>query len=264
MLFRSIPGIVYVDNQCVPFSADLYLVPGVHTFNAYPFTGQVFQGWYSNSNLLNLPSSMALTPGYDMSIQANFQPAKRVRFRTDPPGLKVIFDGSEITTPTTAFGVCTQQQQGTLSITPPTAIPLCPAEYDVVQGSKHQVNVTSQQLDSFFRRRVFSKFSNGMKPGDYWVANSATNYAEDITAVFTFGVGYTIFSTPGNAPFEIDGRANPLTTNVVWGVGETHHIKAPLTYTDSSNRVWKFVKWSNGGQAEQDIDRKSTRLNSSH
>src|SRR5262249_10151347 len=38
-----------------------------------------------------------------------------------------------------------------------------------------------------------------------------------------------------------------------WGVGETHHVEAPLQQTDSSGRAWTFSGWSNGGPRGQDL-----------
>ena len=52
----------------------------------------------------------------------------------------------------------------------------------------------------------------------------------------------------------MDGQYNALNgMYFAWGLGETHHLEAPLQQVDAQGRTWQFSSWSNGGAATQDV-----------
>lgn len=249
----TLGGVIYVDNVCVPFSTNLYLAAGQHTFLATAFPGFAFAGWNVDQFPGSTLASMSLTLGYGTTVQPMFVAAKRARFRTNPLGLKVVVDSAELTTPLYPPGQCSPVDQALLAPAPAGSTPLCPAEFDFLPGSVHQIGATTPQSDVNGQKWIFSSFSNGVANGGQFVADSVTTTPADVIANFVQGVLCTISSSSGSAPLTIDGRSNWPSTNFYWGAGETHTISAPSTYKDSAGRTWQFVQWSNGGAQTQTI-----------
>jgi uncharacterized protein (TIGR03437 family) len=51
----------------------------------------------------------------------------------------------------------------------------------------------------------------------------------------------------------VDGSDHWTSHNFVWGIGSKHHVSAPADQVDSRGRRYKFVNWSNGGDASQEV-----------
>jgi uncharacterized protein (TIGR03437 family) len=255
-------GIVYVDGACYGDTVDIFVTPGVHNFEAFPYPGYGFAGWIING-LPPDPYLFQYTVTAPIRIIPSFQPAKRVKFRTNPAGLKVLIDHSLVTTPppdgpnlvpgTNISSVC-QPNYTLLPPTPPPGVtPLCIGDFDFIPGSKHQVGAPTPQMDNAGKYWVFSAFSDGLKQNDTYVTDTRLDLVDTVTANFIPGVTVSIVTNPLGVNIAIDGRSNWPAKNFVWGAGETHHLAAPPTFTDAHGRVWQFVDWSNKGPAEQDI-----------
>jgi hypothetical protein len=99
--FRT--GVVHIDGVCYWNGGLIWMREGRHTLNAFPYPGFVFLGWKAGNqgSSAYLREFNFLVQG-PLTIVPRFAPAKRVRFRTDPPGLKVMVDRAE--SPTTDAG----------------------------------------------------------------------------------------------------------------------------------------------------------------
>jgi uncharacterized protein (TIGR03437 family) len=254
------PGVVYFDNQCVGDIADFYVTAGVHALNAFPYPGFVFLGWVINGG----PNTYMITYNVTTPIQITplWEPAKRVEFLTNPPGLSVLVDRTPIPTsgnpqypPTPgSYGAnCT-----TASYLPPLAsagfTPLCAGDFDFVPGSKHAVGAPSPQADKLGYLWVFTGFANGLKQNDTYVVDTNTSAADTMVANFVPGVRVSVLTNPGGLKVQVDGDNSTIPPyTFVWGEGETHHLAAPAQQADSSGRQWVFSGWSNKGSATQDV-----------
>ncbi len=255
-------GIVYVDGQCISNTTDIWTSAGTHTLAAYPFPGWGFAGWIVDGGLPNaFLSSFTMTSS--TRIIPQFLPAKRVKFRTNPLGLQVVVDHSVITTPPSAptsllpstnIDSNCQPDYSRLPPNPPANVaPLCIGDFDFLPGSAHQIGAPSPQMDAAGKYWVFSAFSDGLTQNSSYVTDTLINQVDLVYANFVPGVQATFTTVPNGLSLQIDGRSNWPAYNFVWGQGETHHIVAPPTQTDSKGRVWQFVSWSNQGAAAQDI-----------
>ncbi len=254
-------GIVYLNGQCYSNSADIWEPTGVYQLNAFPYPGYGFVGWIVDGGAPNaFLSSFNLNA--TTALVADFQPAKRVDFRTNPLGLQVVVDHSIITTPPAlptsilpAGNVstnCTPNYAAIPGAAPPGLTPLCIGDFDFLPGSVHQIAAPSPQLSGNYW--IFSGFSNGLTQNSNYVTGPiTTNQPEVVIADFIPGVQTSILTVPGGLPIQIDGRSNWPSTTFVWGQGETHTLSAPLTQVDAQGRTWQFVSWSNKGQASQSV-----------
>jgi uncharacterized protein (TIGR03437 family) len=255
-------GIIYIDGTCYSNSANIWTVAGVHQLNAFPYPGYGFVGWIVDGGAPNaFLSSFTLT--FTATLIPDFQPAKRVQFRTNPLGLQVIVDHSLITTPPALPSSilppgnlstnCTPNYTAIPGAAPPGLTPLCVGDFDFLVGSVHQIAAPTPQQDASGKYWVFSAFSDGLTQNSNYVTNSVINQPDLVIANFVPGVQTSILTVPGGLSVQIDGRSNWPSTTFVWGQGETHTLSAPLTQVDSQGRTWQFVKWSNGGAASQSV-----------
>ena len=251
-------GVVVIGGICYGSSADIW-AGGAITVNAFPFPGFVFRSWNYNGATT---TSYATTINVDRpaTLLAEFLPAKRVQFKTDPSGLKLLIDRT--TTPTTQveqndylsgnYAPCKQSLN--LPPQPPVTIPaLCFAEFDFLPGSKHILAAPTPQLDASGKYYVFDKFSNGLEQNGIYTTDSNTSVRDVITAQFVPGVQAAFLTVPSGLKLNIDGRENWPTYSFVWGIGSKHTVSAPATQVDSSGRKWTFQAWSNGGDPSQEV-----------
>ncbi len=251
-------GIVYIDSSCYGADADVYLDPGVHKLNAFPYPGSVFSGWSISGSLTDqyLTSIQLTAP---LSITPVFQAAKRVRFITDPPGMQILVDRTPTPTsvagsPEGSLGSVTCPINLSLSQAAPVTIPgLCIGDFDFLPGSKHVIGAPSPQYDANGKLWVFDSFSNGVSQNGLYVPDQNVVTPELIVAKFTPAVQTAFLTNPPGLKLQIDGRDNWQSYNFVWAGGTKHTVAAPLSQTDASGRRWTFQSWSNGGPATQDI-----------
>jgi uncharacterized protein (TIGR03437 family) len=239
-------GVVIVAGACLWNSAELWLPEGRHIINAFPYPGYVFEGIKVYGPGTNFLTSVELRGPATVHVQ--FSRAKRVRFLTEPMGLRVLIDRTE--TPTAIRLPCPNFQ--TLPPgAPARSAPLCFGEFDWANGSVHQLGATSPQFDQDNNMFVFHSFSDGTpENGTYRVTNMED---ETIVARFVRGARVGFLTSPSGLKLSIDGRDNWTSYNFAWAAGSKHTVTAPEEQVDSRGRRYRFKRWSNDGARSQEI-----------
>ncbi|HLH15844.1 MAG TPA: hypothetical protein VKX45_01420 [Bryobacteraceae bacterium] len=220
-------GIVYVNGAPYTGNQDIYMAAGsqVHLM-AVPNPGFVFVGWVTGSSGANQSIQGALntvTMNGPIIVAPQFSVARPVTLATLPPGLNVVADRAQISTPNT---------------------------YDWGWDTVHSVGVISPQQDVTHNWWVFSSWSDGGAASHaYTVAEASA--PDTLTATFVPAAVVPLSTSPPGLTLIVDGRSNWANYNFVWSSGETHQIEAPAQQTDSKGRVWAFSSWSNGGARAQ-------------
>jgi uncharacterized protein (TIGR03437 family) len=242
------PGVIYIAGQCYWSSVTLFLTAGSQVLNAIPFPGFVFLGWQTSQGS-RTPYLTSINITGPISITPTFEPAKRVTFLTNPPGLDVLIDHTS--TPTRqATGSCLNQ---TLPLAAPLTItPLCFGDFDFAPSTNHTIAGVSPQYDLYGKSWVFDSWSNGESQNAILALDSSTT-ALALTANFVPGVQASFVTTPTGLKLSVDGRVNWPSYNFVWGQGTTHQVSAPAQDSDSKGRKYTFQNWSNGGATAQSI-----------
>jgi uncharacterized protein (TIGR03437 family) len=255
-------GVVYIDGICIGDSRDMFLTAGPHRLNAFPFPGFVFTGWSWNGQQRDAYLTEIDVQG-SVQIIPQFMPAKRVRFSSNPGGLKIIVDGTVIQLP--PGPPRDQLPQGNLDAfclpdytrlppNPPLGLtPMCTGDFDFLPGSPHRIGAPQSQRDDTGLWWVFAGFSNGLKQNEIYIPDQRVSTPDLITANFVAGVPATFLTSPAGLKLDIDGRQNWPNYNFIWGAGETHSVSAPAMQTDSRGRKYQFAGWSNKGAASQEI-----------
>jgi uncharacterized protein (TIGR03437 family) len=230
--------------------------------NAFPYPGYVFAGWYipgypTNSYLAQVNIT------YAMTIAANFQPAKRVDFRSNPPGLSIYVDHTLIpltpAPPTSVLPASSYDPYCDPNYTrlPPNAplwyTPLCTGQFDFLPGSTHTLAAPVSQQDKLAKYWVFKNFSDGLGQDNNYIVDNRLDLVDNITANFVPGVLSTIITNPSGLPLTVDGRSNWPSYNFIWGEGETHTVSAAAVQPDGKGRKWQFMGWSDKGDATHTI-----------
>ena len=247
------PGLVFVGGTCYWQSVDLFLDANAPVnINAIPLPGYVFTGWSLNSGPIN-PYLTSLTVNGPITIAPRFEPGKRVHFLTNPLGLHLLIDHSDI--PTRSINDLTncaanESQPIPTQITVPQ---LCFGDFDFAAGSKHIISGVSPQLDNASRWWVFDSFSNGMPPNSIYTTDNNVATADLLTGNFVRGAIVSFVTNPVGLKLNIDGRSNWPGYNFIWPIGSTHEFSAPANQTDSKGRQYTFQSWSNGAGASQNV-----------
>jgi uncharacterized protein (TIGR03437 family) len=225
------PGTVYINGSPYLTSATVYISAGGSAIlQAIPNPGWVFAGWEPGSNQTVVGLQNTATMNGPLQVTPKFLPARKISFATDPPELQLLADRSPIYTPITL---------------------------DWGAGTTHSVGAITPQADKKGKYWAFKSWSDGGAATHAYVVGQ--DYAvPPLVATYVPAAAVTILTDPLGLPIKVDGFntsvVTPLNPNYFnWGVGETHHIEAPLQSTDSQGRIWKFVSWSNGGDAVQDF-----------
>lgn len=253
------PGLIFIANGCFMTSADVWATPGGLNLNAFPYPGFVFTGWNINGTVYD-SYLKAYTLNGPVTLAPLFETAKRVRFSTNPPGLKLLIDRTQ--TPTSSvqsrdylgatYSPCTMSL--TLQPMPPVTVPaLCFGDFDFLPGSKHVVGAVSPQLDDTGKYWVFDKFSNGLAANSIYVPDSNTAVSDSIVANFVPAVQAIFLTSPIGLNLNVDGRTNWPAYTFMWASKSPHTVSAPLTQVDANGRTWTFQGWSNGGAAAQTL-----------
>jgi len=241
------PGVVLVGERCLWRSTRLWLPQGQYALNAFPYPGFAFTGW-------SVPTGggsaflRTLEVNSPLDVTANFRPAKRISFKTEPPGLTLLIDRTP--TPTPAEEPCHQYQP--LPVAAPAGLPpLCVGEVDWALESRHTIGAVSPQTDTRGRLWVFDSFSNGM--GNHSTYIVRTLDAERIVARFVRGAQVSFLTEPTGLKLEINGRANWPSYNFVARPGERFSVAAPAEQVAANGRRYVFRRWSNGAAAAHEI-----------
>ena len=242
-------GIVYVDGVCYWNNVRLWMAEGAHTLSVFPFPGYLFLGWKADQNG---PEGFlrAMTITGPLTLVARFTPAKRVNFRTDPPGLQVRVDRTDVRT--TDIEPC--EPNNLLPVPAPKGIlPMCTGEFDFAPGSSHILGAPSPQVDKIGKTWLFTGFSNGMQQNSIYVTSQAILPSETLVASFQRGISTSVTSKPSGLKLSIDGRDNWPENYFVFLPGSKHTVSAAAQQADARGRKYVFKRWSNGGTQSQEV-----------
>ncbi len=217
-------GKIYINGQCYAVNSALWVPADSEVLiQAYPPAGFVFEGWQPD-----LGAGQAFGTKFVMNrpivLDARFRPAVRVTLLTDPPGLELLADRTQVRAPITL---------------------------DWGEGSRHTLAPVSPQMDEWGRWWVFAGWSNG-QPEQHEYVPGPSNVPVSVTARFVPGVPVGFQTRPLGLKLEIDGRENWPSYNFIWAAGSTHRVVAPAEQVFQGRR-YVFEGWSNGGPAVQDL-----------
>ncbi|MCU1232433.1 MAG: hypothetical protein JWP63_400 [Candidatus Solibacter sp.] len=221
------PGTINVNGTIINSSQDVFVsAGGTALLQAFPNAGYVFTGWLPGPGQVITGFLNSVTVNSPIVVYPTFQVARKINFLTDPPELTILADRTPLGTPSTL---------------------------DWAFDSVHTLGANSPQQDKYGKMWAFKSWSDG---GDlnhaYKVGRS--NMPDTVTASYVPAAGVSILTLPVGLKIKVDGQFNALNgTYFAWGVGETHHLEAPLTQVDAQGRTWQFSAWSNGGAATQDV-----------
>jgi uncharacterized protein (TIGR03437 family) len=248
-------GLIYISGTCYWNNAIVYQQANtVLQLNAFPFPGFVFDGWSSNIGgpvdafLRNYVLTGPLT------LAPRFEPAKRVRFQTNPAGLQVLIDRT--VSPTWDYddpGAPCPHQPGVPATVPSIFQTLCVGDFDFVPGSTHLVGAPSPQQDLKGKYWVFDSWGSGQGENASYIADQVTAASDTVTVKFAPGAQASFVPIPTGLKLKIDGRDNWPSYNFVWALGSTHQVSAPAEQFDSKGRRYTFRSWSNAAAAAQNV-----------
>lgn len=189
--------------------------------------GWVFAGFYPHTFAESQAFLNSVLVTGPTSIYPRFVKGRRVRIESEPSGLKVAVDRTEIQAPQTLTWGWT---------------------------TKHTLGVIREQMDNSGKFWAFDSWSDGGT--ETHAVEVPTGYQPDplvYTAKFVRAVAVRFLTSPANVRLDIDGGFNRQGVLYRWAAGSTHTVVAPLTHKDATGRTWRFKSWSNGGEATQTI-----------
>src|SRR5579863_8264589 len=220
------PGTVFVNNAPYLVDTDVYFDAGsTIVLRAVPNPGFVFVGWLQglgNSIQAYLNSFMLKAP---VSVYPQFINAAMVTLTSNPPGLQLFADNTQIAAPVTI---------------------------DWGLGTTHTLAAVSPQTDLHGKLWVFNSWSDAGDPAHAYTMPSQTS-GLTLTVNYVAGGRASFLSNPTGLKLAVDGRNDWPGYNFVWAAGATHTVSAPAQQTDLNGRGWSFNSWSNGGPATQTI-----------
>ena len=250
-------GIVIVGATCYSAPAITWVTPGPQTLSAAPFPGYIFTNWLINGTPVSPQSLSAYPIVLPSSITAVFVKAKRVRIRSNPPGLGLLVD-HQVIQPGPVFNASYSGDPycpiayAMLPVPFPVGYtPLCVGDFDFIPGSTHLLAAPPVQMDAMGKTWVFAGFSNGLGQNSSYTANFDTSTVDTFFANFTAAVPSEVVTSPPGLTVSVDGQNQSKGASVLWAEGQTHHLIAPPTQNDATGAPWTFVGWSQGGTADQ-------------
>ncbi len=231
-------GAVFVNSSCLDGTGYIWASAGPLTLQAVPFDGYVFRGWTFDGTPRDAAQGSVVEVRGPMLINPRFEPAKRVRLYTNPAGLRLRIDSTEI---------LTVEKERFVVFYP------IPGYFDWAAGSRHVIAGMSPQVDLENRTWVFKDWSNGLGQNAVITLDNQTNVPLELTGNFVRGVSVSLATEPEGLKLDIEGRDNWPSTNFVWGVGMKYSVAAPAEQTDIRGRKYLFKGWSNDGPASQQI-----------
>jgi uncharacterized protein (TIGR03437 family) len=221
------PGTIYVNGT--PYTSSDHVFVAANSgvvLQAFPNPGYVFVGWQAGPGQTIMGFQNTVTMTSPMTVYPSFKPARQVNLATDPPELVLLADRAPVPTPATL---------------------------DWAMESVHTVGANSPQRDKFGKMWAFQSWSDGGAVNHAYTVGSL-NSSFSLTAKYIPAAGVSILTLPVGLQIKVDGQYNVLDPYYfAWGIGEKHHLEAPVQQTDAQGRVWKFSSWSNGGTATQDV-----------
>lgn len=238
-------GVAFVNGSCLDGTSHVWAPPGPLALQAVPFDGYIFRGWTFDGNPRDAAQGSTVDVRGPMLISPRFEPAKRVRLYTNPKGLRVRVDSTEV-----------------LTIDPDRYLlnyPI-PGFFDWAGNSRHTIGGVSPQVDLENRTWVFKEWSNGFGQNATITVDNETNRPLELTGNFVRGVHVSFLTEPAGLKLNVEGRENWPSMNFVWGVGMKYSVSAPAEQTDSRGRKYLFKGWSNSGTAAQQITPEETQI----
>jgi uncharacterized protein (TIGR03437 family) len=236
------------------------------TLNAVAYPGYVFRNW-EYPGFAQSGAAARILVDRPAEIKAWFEPARRLTVTSEPvAGLQVLVNRTPSKTRTDKCyqGVQPPYPEPSNPVLPggaPNAgsayamcsqIPLCDGEFDFAPGSEVLLSAPPVQRDAAGRLWVFDRWSTGGGQNSV-LRIPEENRAVAVTAHFVRGANVSFVTEPGGLKLRIDGMEQSRQLNFAWGVGTAHEVEAPLEQTDENGRKHRFVGWSNGGEARQEI-----------
>jgi uncharacterized protein (TIGR03437 family) len=216
------PGTVWINGLTYFGDSVVWLAAG-QTVNveAVPSTAYVFIGWSQGGGTLAPVYSFVLTA--PVSLYPRFTTARRIQLQTSPDLLQILADRAPVT---------------------------APATLEWGWNTTHALGAISPQRDNHGLLWVFHSWSDGGAANHtYQVA--PLNSAGVVEARFVRAVAVAAFSQPLGLSLTVDGADVVTPKSLVWGVGETHTVAAPLHQMDAAGAPWAFRAWSDGAGAAQ-------------
>jgi uncharacterized protein (TIGR03437 family) len=216
------PGTVWINALAYSGDSVVWRAAGQSlTVEAVPSTGYVFIGWSQGGG--TLPPVYSFVLNAPVSLYPRFTTARSIQLQTSPGMFQILADRAPVTAPATL-------QWG--------------------WNTTHTLGIISPQRDNHGLLWVFHSWSDGGAASHtYQVA--PLNFAGVVEAQFVRAVAVAAFSEPSGLSVTVDGAALVTPKSLVWGVGETHTVDAPLHQTDAAGAPWAFRAWSNGAGASQ-------------
>jgi uncharacterized protein (TIGR03437 family) len=216
------PGTVRINALAYSGDSVVWFAAGqAITVEAVPSTAYVFIGWSQGGGTLAPVYSFVLNA--PVSLYPRFTTARSIQLQTLPSMFQILADRAPVTAPTTL---------------------------EWGWNTTHTLGVISPQRDNHGLLWVFHAWSDGGAASHtYQVA--PLNSAGVVEAQFVRGVAIAAFSEPSGLSVTVDGADVVTPKSLLWGVGETHTVAAPLHQTDAAGAPWAFRSWSNGAGASQ-------------
>jgi uncharacterized protein (TIGR03437 family) len=250
-------GVMLLNSSCYSAPALFWTTPGPVSLAAAPFPGFIFAHWLINGNVVSGQTLSAYPIVIPTNIAPVFIKAKRVRFRSIPPGLGLSIDHQLVKPSLLSNGPYTSDpycpiNYGLLPIGFPVGyFPLCVGDFDFAPGSQHVIGAPAVQQDIQGKTWVFAGFSNGLGQNGIYTADSDVYTMDTVYGNFVAGVPANVLTSPPGLTVNVDGQDDSKGVNRLWAEGQVHHLVAPATQTDATGHPWKFVSWSNGGASDQ-------------
>ncbi|MDO8942352.1 MAG: hypothetical protein Q7U75_04165, partial [Desulfobacterales bacterium] len=257
-----------------PDSPGWYALGTKFTLNAFSYPGYVFKGWQLPNSLgTSYLNSMTVTG--PMVVRAIFEMGRRHYLHSSPQaGLKVLVDRNLAPT-RAATGRCyatldEPDYSPAINPAPPTSpekpslppygpgdlIPLCDGDRDFLPGTQVLLAAPTSQTTRMGKIWIFDQWDlgNGKTGGQNTLWTVPTDWSsQTLTARFVPGMRASFVTLPTGLKLKIDGRDNWQYLNFEWGLGHKHSVEAPAEQVDARGRRYRFVGWSNGGPAAQEI-----------
>ena len=234
------PGLVLINNEgCTDHSAEIWYLAGTTVkLEAQPFLdpndpltydqfGYVFLGWTQEGGTADQSYLTTITINGPLQVPVLFRAGKRLTMVTDPPGLDVLVDRQQVTTP---------------------------YRVDWIDGSKHYLGAPAGQEDSAGNPLVFDSWSYGGGQNSSYTADSDRNF-DTLTAKFLPGTRISLLTSPSGLGLKlsVDGTENWTDYNFSWAVGSKHQVAAAQTQVSKQGRSYAFRGWDDGAPAVRDI-----------
>jgi uncharacterized protein (TIGR03437 family) len=133
---------------------------------------------------------------------------------------------------------------------------LCDGDRDFLPGTQVLLAAPTSQTTRMGKIWIFDQWDlgNGKTGGQNTLWTVPDDWSpQTLTARFVPGLRASFLTMPTGLKLKIDGRDNWQYQNFEWGLGHKHSVEAPAEQVDARGRRYRFVGWSNGGAAAQEI-----------